>query len=153
MTTDEAKSTCITVMRQAEVAVLATIDGEGYPHTRGMLNLWRAEQFPGLAAFFSGHHDDLAVYFTTNTSSAKVPQIRANGRVSVYYCLPGTYYGVTLLGVAEVVDDAAEKELLWQPGWEMYYPGGVTDPDYAVVRLRPAKARLYHGLRVVEVAL
>jgi general stress protein 26 len=153
MTTDDAKRTCLSVMEKADVAVLATIDEGGYPHTRGMLNLRHSSQFPALAPLFAAHDDDMLVYITTNTASAKVRQLAANAKVSVYYCLPGSYYGVTLLGVAEIVQDVDEKQRLWMPGWEMYYVGGVSDPDYTVIRLRPSKARLYHGLETADIDL
>jgi general stress protein 26 len=51
-----------------------------------------------------------------------------------------------LSGEMAVVTDRSEKEQVWQKGWEMYYPGGVHDPDHTVLRLRPMAAKYYHQL-------
>ena len=46
-----------------------------------------------------------------------------------------------LAGIAEIVTDSKLKKQLWQNGWEMYWPGGVDDPEYTVLRLLPAFAK------------
>jgi len=33
--------------------------------------------------------------------------------------------------------------MLWQPGDDMYYPEGVTDPDYCVLRFTAVSGRKY----------
>ena len=38
-----------------------------------------------------------------------------------------------LRGTMEVLTDSASKEMIWQEGDTMYYPEGVTDPDYCVL--------------------
>ena len=53
-----------------------------------------------------------------------------------------------LSGEMEIVTEGVEKEKVWQKGWEMYYPGGVHDPDHTVLRLRPKTAKYYHALSV-----
>ena len=37
-----------------------------------------------------------------------------------------------LKGTMEVLEDSESKEMIWREGDTMYYPGGVTDPDYCV---------------------
>ena len=37
-----------------------------------------------------------------------------------------------LRGMMDVLTDSASKEMIWQEGDTMYYPEGVTDPDYCV---------------------
>lgn len=39
-----------------------------------------------------------------------------------------------LLGTMEVLEDAESKQMIWHEGNTMYYPKGVTDPDYCVVK-------------------
>ena len=34
----------------------------------------------------------------------------------------------------EVLTDAKSKEMIWREGDEQYYPGGVTDPNYCVLK-------------------
>jgi general stress protein 26 len=146
MDSNEAQRLSVDLMEIADAAYVTTIDPDGFPQTRAMFNLRRNKQFPGLAALFKGHQNDFLVYFTTNTSSPKIGHIKKNPKVSVYYCKPGEFRGLMLSGEMETVTDPAEKEKIWQTGWEMYYPGGVHDPDHTVLRLRPMSAKYYHQL-------
>jgi len=140
----EIKRRCLELMETAADLYFATVDStvdNGFPFIRCMFN-WRcASRFPSLVPLFRGHGEDLLVYLGANTSSVKVRQLRGNGRAAVYYCQPERFRGLLLQGVVESVDDAAFKKTVWQPGWEMYYPQGPADPDFAVLRLVPVRAR------------
>lgn len=48
-----------------------------------------------------------------------------------------------LLGSMEVLEDSIYKEMIWREGDTMYYPEGVTDPDYCVLRFTATQGRLY----------
>ena len=148
MNASEAQHLSVDLLETAEAAIVTTIDQEGFPQTRAMFNLRRKEQFPGLVTLFAGHRDDFVIYFTTNTSSPKIVQIAKNAKVSVYYCRPGEFRGLMLSGEMEIVTEREEKEKVWNEGWQMYYPGGVHDPDHTVLRLRPKTAKYYHALSV-----
>ena len=115
-----------------------------------ILNLRNREQYPNLVELFAAHRDDLLVYFTTNTSSQKLGQIRADPRVSVYYCNPEQFHGLMLSGDVEVIDDSALRHALWSEGWERYYPGGPDDPDHTVLLLRPRSVRGWYKARRFE---
>lgn len=132
------------LMKVAKAAYLTTIDASEYPETRAMLNLRNADKYPGLVDFFSKHKADLTTYFTTNTSSPKIKRMRDNSKACVYYSKPDEWRGLMMAGQLEIVGDAEIKKSLWQSNWTMYYPGGVEDPDYAVLRLRPAFLQGYH---------
>jgi general stress protein 26 len=142
----EAARLSLELMETAEAAYVTNIDRDGFPQTRAMFNLRRKEQFPGLVGLFADHRKDFLVYFTTNTSSPKIAHIKKNPRVAVYYCNASEFRGLMLSGEMEIVADRAEKEQVWQKGWEMYYPGGVHDPDHTVLRLRPIAVKYYHQL-------
>ena len=150
MTPSEAEERAHDLLSRAEVACVTTIDQRGRPRTRAMFNLRNATQFPGLTAFRATHCGGLTTWFTTNTSSAKVPELRSNPAVSVYYCEPREFAGLMLGGDMDLVEDSATREAMWQPDWSLYYPGGPNDPDYAVLRLVPSEARLYYKLQTVE---
>jgi len=137
----EIKHRCLELMSRVNDLYFSTVDGNGFPFVRCMFNLRCAARFPGLVELFRGHDEDLAVYLGTNTSSAKVRQLRADNRAAVYYCEPERFRGLMLQGVVTAVEDEAFKKALWQPGWEMYYPQGPTDPDFTVLRLSPVRAR------------
>lgn len=143
----EAKRLSLEFIETAEIAYLTTIDNDGFPQTRAMFNLRRKKQFPKLHELFrKKHQDDFMVYFTTNTFSPKIDHIKKNPRVSVYYCKPDEWMGLMLGGEIEIVTERGIKKELWQNGWEMYYPGGPDDTDYAVLRLSPMFAKYYHQL-------
>ena len=43
----------------------------------------------------------------------------------------------------EVLTDSASKEMIWREGDTMYYPEGVTDPDYCVLKFTAFSGRFY----------
>ena len=48
-----------------------------------------------------------------------------------------------LRGKMEVLTDSATKEDIWRAGDDMYYPQGVTDPDYCVLKFTTKDGRQY----------
>jgi general stress protein 26 len=47
----------------------------------------------------------------------------------------------------EIRADAESKEMIWREGDAMYYPGGVTDPDYCVLKFTAVKGRYYANFK------
>ena len=150
MTTTEAMERGLDLLGRAEAVYFTTVDGSGRPQTRAMLNLRNKVQFPGLTEFFAEQGPGFTSYFSTNTSSNKMIQIRANPAASLYYCLPLEFIGLMLGGDIQIVGDSAVKKALWQKNWERYYPGGADDPDYTVLRFVPSEAKLYHQLQFAK---
>lgn len=101
---------------------ISYVDGDGFPIAKAMLAPRERE---GIKTF----------YFSTNTSSNKVTFLRDNPKCSIYFMDKRFFRGVSLSGTIEVLEDAASKERIWQTGDRLYYKGGVTDPDYCVLRL------------------
>ena len=125
--------------RKSTSAYLSYVDADGYPVTRALLVL---------------EHDKIGVqYFSTNTSSGKVAAIMNNPKTSVYYCTPGSFQGALFTGDMTVCTDPETKEFLWRDGFEMYYPKGVTDPDYCVLKLTVHRVSYYHGLRQTKFSI
>ena len=112
------------------VSFIASVSADGYPQLKAMLPPRRRV---GIKSF----------YFTTNTSSARVAQYRANPKASIYFCDQRAFQGVMLVGEMEVLTDPAAKELIWREGDTLYYPGGVTDPDYCVLKFTAHRGRYY----------
>lgn len=112
------------------VAFISSLDDEGFPNTKAMLPPRKRE---GIKTF----------YFTTNTSSMRVKQFRSNPKACLYFCDKRFFRGVMLKGTMEVLEDAANKEMIWQEGDTMYYPKGVTDPDYCVLKFIAQTGRYY----------
>lgn len=60
------------------------------------------------------------------------------------------FRGVSLAGIAEILEDAATKERIWRDGDEQYYSKGVTDPDYCVIKITVQKVRYYSNFKSTD---
>ena len=49
-------------------------------------------------------------------------------------------------GNIEIIKDKEIKSSLWQKDWTLYYPNGIDDTDYAVLKLNPLILKLYYQL-------
>lgn len=112
------------------VSFIASISEDGFPNMKAMLP---PRKRIGIKEF----------YFTTNTSSMRVAQYRKNPNASIYFCDKCFFRGVMLVGHMEVLEDPASKEMIWQEGDTLYYPEGVTDPDYCVLKFVAHSGRYY----------
>ena len=114
----------------ADATIISSIDGDGFPNTKAMLP-------PRLR---SGIHE---LYLTTNTSSMRVRQYTDNPKACVYFYDKRFFRGVMLKGTMEVLTDEESRKQIWREGDEMYYPGGVNDPDYCVLKFSAFEGRYY----------
>ena len=122
---------------KAKTAYLSYLDAEGFPTTRAMLAPRERE---GIRVF----------WFSTNTSSRKVAAFRENPKGSVYFVDRRFFRGVSLSGAVEVLEDLESKRRIWQAGDVLYYPKGVTDPDYCVLKFTAEKGRYYSNFKSVD---
>jgi general stress protein 26 len=104
--------------------------------------------FPNIKAMFSLKHKGLKhVWFSTNTSSKRVKQLKRDNKVCLYYVDEKNYKGLMLIGTIKILQDLKSKKMLWSEGNEKYYPQGVTDPDYSVLYFTAESANYYHGMK------
>jgi general stress protein 26 len=127
-------TTIETLIDKQKIAYIASVDSEGYPNLKAMLAPRKHE---GIKTF----------WFTTNTSSMRVGQYRENPKAAIYFCDNRFFRGVMLTGTMEVLEDTETKRSIWHEGDEMYYPEGVTDPDYCVLKFTAAHVRTYGNFR------
>ena len=128
-----SKQDVLNLMNEAEAVYLATI-GETGPRIRALVNLRRADRYPGASK--TCRTDDFTVFLSTSAASDKVREIRANPAVALYYCDAERFHGVTVNGRAEVLDNPDLKNALWSWDWRVYWPDGASDPDFVVVRVK-----------------
>lgn len=124
----------------AQVAYVGSVSEAGFPQIKGMLVI---------------EHDSMKVhYFSTNTSSRRVAQFRANPKACVYYVddTKDQYRGALFTGTMEVCTDRKTKEFLWREGDEIYYPKGIDDEDYCVYRFTAETVNYYYGLSNVTLS-
>ena len=112
------------------VAFISSVDEDGFPCSKAMLAR-RVRQ--GIKVF----------YFTTNTFSLRVAHYKANPKACIYFCDTNEFQGVMLRGTMEVLTDNKTKEMIWRDGDTEYYPGGVTDPNYCVLKFTATSGRFY----------
>ena len=136
MQKEQAIQDALALVNSATIAMLGTNGDDGYPNIKAMI---KAEN-EGLQT----------IWFSTNTSSKRVAQILRDAKTCVYFVDMNQWMGLMLVGTVEVLQDAESKQRLWQPGDEKYYPLGVTDPDYSVLRFTAQWGNYYHALSNVS---
>jgi len=129
-----AEQTIGNIIDKQGVAFISSVDEEGFPNTKAMLPPRKREGIKCL-------------YFSTNTSSMRVSQYKENPKACVYFCDKRFFRGVMLKGTMEVLEDSSSKEMIWQAGDTMYYPQGVTDPDYCVLKFTAQSGRYYSNFK------
>ena len=140
----EAKRVSLELMGVVQDAYLGTVDGDGFPQTRVMGNLRNKEQCRIAEELFAGHDEDFLIYMLTGHSSDKMQQIRANSKVSVYFCNSAEFHTLLLVGNAEEIDDLDLKKRIWQDEWKRHWPGGPEDPEFIILKLLPEWAKAWH---------
>ena len=120
------------VIENATVTIISSIDENGYPNTKAMLPPRKRN---GLKEF----------YFTTNTSSLRAKQYSKNGKACIYFFNEKYFQGLMFIGTMEVLTNQEIKNEIWRDGDDMYYPKGIQDPDYCVLKFTGEKIRTYHN--------
>lgn len=121
------------------VSFICSVDENNYPNMKAML---KPRKRVGLKEF----------YFSTNTSSMRVKQFMNNPNASIYFYHKGLvkYIGVMLVGKMEVLTDQETKNMIWRKGDTIFYKGGVTDPDYCVLKFTAQSGRYYCDLKTED---
>jgi general stress protein 26 len=135
----EALAEGLKLIERSRVCFVGTNGEDGFPNIKAMLNLKR----DGMKKF----------WFSTNTSSKRVKQIRRDNRACVYYADEDNFHGLMLTGTMAVLQDLESRRMLWAEGNEVYYPLGVEDPDYSVLCFTASQANYYHNLKNITFAV
>lgn len=127
----DAEKTIGSLMDKQKTAYVGSVDADGFPNLKAM--------------FFPKREGIRTLYFSTNTSSLRVAQYREDPKACVYFCDRRFFRGVMLKGTMEVLEDTEHKAMLWSEGDEKYYPKGVEDPDYCVLKFTALSGRYYRN--------
>lgn len=130
----DAEKTIGNMINKMKLTIISYIDAEGFPVSKAML---APRERDGIKTF----------WFSTNTSSNKVKCFRENPKASIYFVDKRFFRGVSLSGTVEVLESAEAKERIWRKRDTMYYHGGVTDPDYCVLKFTAVKGRYYSNFK------
>ncbi len=132
MKNEKAMEEAQSLVDRTSICMLGSIDNVGYPNIRAMIKMKN-----------EGLH---TIWFSTNTSSRKISQLRSNQKTCVYFVDLEKWIGLMLIGTIEILQDTESRKHLWQDGFEKYYPAGVNDPDYSVLRFTARSGKYYHAL-------
>ena len=127
----EVRASALDLVERSMIAMVGTLEPDGAPR---------------IVAMMVAEHDGLrTIWFSTNTSSEHVAHLEKDPRASVYFAqwAKEPWRGLTLGGRMEVLRDRASRERLWEDGCERYYPEGIGDPDYTVLRFTADWAKFY----------
>ena len=142
MNENELKQECLKLVEGVESIYLSTIGEEGVPQIRVMSNLRNPLSCTKAPKeLFAEHSDDFTAYMITSHSSDKMRQIRANPKVSIYYCNTADFHTLLLTGTIEEITDMTLKKLIWQDEWKMHWPGGAEDPEFVLVKMTQEYAK------------
>ena len=130
----DVEKTIGNLIDKSGTSIISSVDSEGFPNTKAMLKVRKREGIKYL-------------YFSTNTSSMRVKQYLENSKACVYFYDKRFFRGVMLKGSMEVLQDKESRESIWQIGDRMYYPKGVTDPDYTVLKFTAINGRYYSNFK------
>jgi general stress protein 26 len=130
----DAVKTVGNLIDKVNISIISSVDSEGFPNTKAMLPPRMREGIKH-------------IYFSTNTSSMRVNQYIDNLKACLYFYDKRFFKGVMLKGTIEVLQDSESKLKIWRDGDERYYPKGVTDPDYCVLRFTTKNGRFYSNFK------
>ena len=126
----DAEKTIGNLIDKQGISYISSVGNDGFPNTKAMLPPSKRE---GIKTF----------YWHTNTSSMRVAQYLENPKACIYFSDKRFFRGVMLKGTMEVLEDSASKEMFWRDGFTMYYPAGVIDPDYCILKFTASTGRYY----------
>jgi general stress protein 26 len=132
MQKEDAIRKSLELVESSKIALLGTNGDAGYPQIKAML--------------VPDHEGLKRIWFSTNTSSRRVGQLRRDPKACVYFVDFAVWQGLMLVGTMEILQDMESRRRLWHPGDEKYYPQGLEDPDYTVLRFTAEWGNYYHAL-------
>jgi general stress protein 26 len=119
-------------MRSARYCWLATATEAGAPHARPM---GRILNDPG--------EDQWKVRFLTNGRSHKAAGMRRASEVSILFQHDPDLAFVTLIGKAELHEDASETRRRWKAAFDVYFPSTADQANAIFVEVRIERMELW----------
>jgi general stress protein 26 len=112
-----------------DYAMMTTVDDDGQLRSRPM----STQKTP-----FNG-----TLWFFTGASTHKVSEIAHDQHVNLSYADPDDNRYVSISGRAQLVRDKAKIKELWNPAYKAWFPGGLDDPDLALIKVEMDKAEYW----------
>ena len=87
--------------------------------------------------------EDDRLWFFMSRRSESIRELERQAVVNVSHSDPGKDSYVSVSGTARVVDDKNRLKALWSKKAEAWFPGGVDDPDLALVEVQISHAHYW----------
>jgi general stress protein 26 len=93
------------------------------------------------------------LWFFSHVNSDKNRVIKADSQVQLYFAHPPKGNYMIVNGNAEIIMDTAKVAELWSPQQEIWFKGGKTDPNIAIIKVTPKNAYYWdtEGDRMVNI--
>lgn len=127
----EARSKLWELVKDIRFAMFTTRHGNGHLHSRPMTTQ------------NSSLDEDAQLFFFMSRKGDPVADLLAEPNVNVAYADTGADSYVSVSGHAAIVEDIAKKQQLWTTMAEAWFPGGVDDPDLALVCVKITHANYW----------
>jgi len=119
------------LIKGIKFAMFTTHSGNGHLHSRPMTTQNKTMTDDKLWFFMSAKGD-------AAQELAQQPQ------VNISYADTGKDVYVSVTGSAQVIDDKTQREALWTKFAQAWFPGGVDDPDLALVSVTVSHAHYWN---------
>ena len=120
------------LIKDIRFAMFTARHGNGHLHSRPMTTQ------------NAGIDEDESLWFFMSRSGESVADLSVDPVVNVVYADPSADRYVSISGTAALVEDHAKKQQLWSRLAAAWFPGGATDPDLALVRVKITHASYWH---------
>ncbi len=128
MENDDARQQLWELIKDIRFGMLTTWHADGRLHSRPMTTQ------------NSRLDEDATLWFFASRSGDAVADLRADPAVCISYADTDNDRYVSVSGVAQVSEDRHKREMLWSPMAKAWFPGGVDDPDLALLRVNVTHA-------------
>ncbi len=119
------------LIKGIKFGMFTTHHGDGSMHARPMTTQNKAMP-------------DDKLWFFMSVKGDAVQEFVQRPQVNVSYADTGQDIFVSVSGLAQVVDDKAQRQELWTKFAQAWFPGGVDDPDLALVRVTVSHAHYWN---------
>ncbi len=127
-THEEAVKKLGALIKDIKFAMLTSIDG-GLLRARPMVT--QKTEFDGI------------LWFLTSTKTHKVSEIDQDPRVCIAYSDIDDNNYVSVSGTAQVVQDRAKIEEMWNPLYKAWFPDGLDDPTICLLKVTVEQAEYW----------
>ena len=108
-------------IESVRTGMMTTVEADGSLRSRPMWT--QGDEFDG------------SLWFFVSNEAGTVEELERDPHVGLSYAAPDKDLYVSVTGRAELVDDRAKAEELWNVFAEAWFPGGVDDPNLALLRV------------------